>query len=733
MNQYSKTIKIILSVIFILLLINNQAIAREGDLIKGDIEYAAGSKYGIGNGFSFKFDRKNVPSVCYYDHNRNVIKYAHVSKGRWNIETVSASGEKKEGMISSLAFDKANNPHIAFYGADNALKIAVKKKRWHIENVDTTKGSGLYCSMVITPGGDPVITYQSSAGTMIAGKTAGKWINEKIDQSGGKTKVLQDGDGKILVYYAGYSEDAPQKEPEDKKADSTGKKEKEEVKSGPAKPITGQPILKHAVKQAGEWKISSISNSKGLTDFDVALDKNDSPTITYIRDKKIKIYRETLPGSAIWKEYQVGSEDCFRLSVAIKKNNMPSITYIADKKEELKFARFDGTKWDVKMVASAKKGYSFLECQIIEDKKDRDLIVLYDSDSLHLLLKRGEGWGLGRIDGKSKTGGYINLGVGSDGNPQVCYYDYTKKELHYTKEEKNQWETEVIDSTGDVGQFASMTLDNKNRPHVAYYDAMRGDLKYAWKRGKYWRWERVDHGKDTGVNISISMLRNKIPCIAYKNKTSRYLKFAYKRGKKWHRERVVKLGEYGGENVLLISPSGEIKVVYIDGYKAKKAARGESPVKNFIRIATRVDNNKWAIQELVGPNAAGIRNSGLSGDVNKSGDVAVSYIDRDGKLSLIRTEKGEWMMETFDHICWENTSIRFQKDGTLGILFLAGKTRKEAGLKMVSYKDGNWKEYRVEFPSNKVRFLSLASSPDERLRFACLDFYDYILMYFTEK
>lgn len=684
--------------------------ARQGEVIRGDIQTVEGSKYGIGTGFSFMFDRKNVPSVSYYDSNRKILKYAFVHKGRWIVETVTGTGFSEKGLVSCLAYDSGNNPYIAFYGSDETLKLAARKgKEWAVENVDAEKGSGLYCSLTVTPGGDPVISYQGREGTMFARKLAGSWAKEKIDESGGKTEVFVDSDSKIQIYYMGA-----------------------ETKGTGGGDTEGNLLLKSASRIDTGWKISSIINSGGLTDFDVAFDLKGSPTITYIKDKKIRIYRETLPGSAVWKEDQVGSEDCYKLSVDIKKNGLPSITYVADKREELKYAGFDGTKWSVSTVASAKKGYSFVECQIVRDKGDRDLIVLYDSDSLHLFLRRGEGWGLGRIDGKNKTGGFLNLLLGTDDKPMTCCYDYTKTELHFAQQENGKWPTVVVDSTGDVGQYAGMALDGAKNPHIAYYDSTRGDLKYAWKAGEYWKWERIDHGKDTGLDISISVGKDNVPCIAYRCKTTGYLKFAFKKGNKWERERVVKLGKYGGKSVVLASPSGEIRIVYIDGFVNEKASGKESPVKNFVRLATRVDKDKWDIQELIGPEAVSIAQPGLSGDISENGDIAICYADREGKLSIIRTEKGNWLMEKFDDTCWENTSVKFRKDGSLGILFLSGKVRNDAVLKYVTHSNGDWKTYRVDFPTNNIRFLALAEAADGLLRFACQDYYNSMVLYFQE-
>lgn len=713
MNRLNKTTLLSALFIFTAFMLIFAAPAKAAGTIDGKIEYVEGSRFGIGDGFSFQFNRKAAPAVAYYDRNGSVLKYAHVSKRKWQVEVVSLAGFSETGLYSSLCFDKGNNPHIAFMAADRKLKLASKKDgKWTVEEVDSQARSGFYCSMTITPGGDPIISYQSSEGTMFARKLAGAWTREKVEPPGGKTSIFLDEAGNPCVYFMG--------------------RETESRDAVAAVPADGDYILKKAVQSGGKWSSTSIPNSRGCVDFSVCLDKKGSPTITYIREKKIRIYRETVPGSGVWKEYQVGTEDCIKLSAAVKKNGFPSIAYIADKSQDLKIARFDGAGWEVKLAASAKKGYDFKQCQVVEDGKDRDLVVLFDGDSLNVLLQKGEGWGLGRIDGKIQTGGYINLQVDENNAPHVCFYDFTRKELHYAFREAGKWALETVDNTGDVGQYARMVLAPGNSPIITYYDATRGDLKFAWKTGRFWKWERVDHQGDTGVNISLFADGQGAPHITYKNKDNWYLKYAFKRGRKWIRERVVKLGEYGYGGQALVAPDGTIRVIYMDGYKAKKEKEGESPVKTFVRMATRKGPDKWLIEELAGPYAVSVTQKEMSADMDEKGEMAVTYLDRDDKLTVLRTVEGQWQMESFQNVCWPPMSARFQKDGSLEVLYLEGKSLPDARIRMARLKDNKWSIFNVMLPGRKIKYLSLASSSDGLLRLAYGDLTDFMATFFEQ-
>lgn len=706
----SKSFKIIILLLFLSFVFTAGSERALASKIQGSVSFVEDTLFGIGDGFHFQFDRKGVPSVSYYDRNRNQLRFARVSKGKWITETAAPAGYAEKGYVTSLAFDGFNNPYIAFYGVKGNLQLAVKRdNKWIIEDIDEDKGSGTFCSLALTAGGDPAVAYQGPEGTMYARRLVGSWYKEKIDSSGGKTKLFINREGDIAVYYKGFekSEETP----------SNG----------------GEALLIRADKKDSSWNLNPFPDSQGCSDFDVEIDQSGSPVISYIRDKKIQIYRETIPGSSIWKEYQVGTEDSYALSLSLKMNGFPSIVYISDKGQDMKVARFNGTDWDVRQAASARAGYSFERCQIVQDKKDQDLIILYDGDAMNVFLQKDQGWGLGRVDGRSRRGGYINLLLDKKGIPYLSYYDFTNKELYFASKINGVWQPEIVDRTGDVGRYASAAVDSKGNPFIAYYDALRGDLKYAWKEGKYWKWERVNNDGDTGVNCSLQIDSSDNPHIAYRSVSGRALLYSYKKGNKWIAEEVSRLGEYAQEAVLLIDSRQRVRIVYVDGHKVDKPAPGESPVKNSIRLATRVSDNKWYIEELTGPYAAEIEKTGLSAHMNPNNEIAVSYLDREGRLTVLRSKDEVWEMDTFNAMCLPSTSIKYQKDETLAVVYLEGKSVSSAVPYAAILRNGQWEISQIDIPDAQMGEVSIASSPDGLIRFAYSDLIRNSAAYFTQK
>jgi hypothetical protein len=295
------------------------------------------------------------------------------------------------------------------------------------------------------------------------------------------------------------------------------------------------------------------------------------------------------------------------------------------------------------------------------------------------------------------------------------------------------WRITVVDNTGDVGKFASMAQGAGNDIHIAYYDATKGDLKYAVGSDNKWKWDRVDYTGDTGINTSITADKSGSPHIVYKDKTKSLLRHAQRSGTKWRTSVISKLGEYGEGAVALATPDDQIKVIYVDGEKIANPPAGESPVRTYIRMATLGKDGKWTVEELAGPFAASIDQNGLSADVSKNGEFAVSYFDRDGHLTVLRTENGTWHMERFGDLCWDSTSTRFQKDGSLKILYLSGKLKENANLRLASFEQGKWKISDIDTAEKKIRYISLASSGDNLVRFALGDLFNHTASFFEQR
>ncbi|MFP4497354.1 MAG: hypothetical protein ACLFQV_04015 [Vulcanimicrobiota bacterium] len=657
--------------------------------------------------FSFNFSPRGIPAIAYYNLTTKKLVFAKIEKGKWIFENVAPVGVSRHGLTCSLQFDEAETPYITFYSEDENLKLARKiGEEWIIEEVDNTRNSGHFNNLFVKDDKNIYISYQAPGGTMLARKNQLNWEKSKVDKPGKKSRVHTAENGEISVFYQVADENNP-----------------------------GMLQLNRGIFQNGEWFKNRVNQSDNCIDFDIALDKKDTPLISYICDNDIYVFKETLPGSGIWNEEKVSGEKAEQVSIASFKNGFPIISYVTGNKKELKVAVYDGANWDNKAVATSRFKYLFNMSRVAVNRNDVPLIVLHDNESLNVLVQKDKTWNIGWIDGTERLGGYLNYIVRPSGLNMASYYNFTRRQLHFAFYRNNKWEVDIVDSLGNVGADCSLAVDGESIPSIAYYDKSNGDLKFAWKKDEYWRWERVDFNFNTGAFPSLSFDRQSIPHISYYNFTTSFLKYAQKIDGKWKRDRIVKLGDYGGESILMLKPGGEIFVVYTDGKKVQNPEKDESPVMTYIKLAKKTGGD-WKRNILAGPYAVDINNSGLSGDISGKGEIAIAYIDRESNLQVAvgdSIDPEQWKIFKVASNCWGDTSVRFLSDNNLSVLYLTGKNRDSAKLYLAGFNGKDWAVTPVETGNHKPENFHLGGMIKNKINFAFQDREDSVVYEFRQK
>ncbi len=635
--------------------------------IQGKIERVEGRPLGIASHFSFSFSRKGVPAVTYYDLDEKAIKFATVKGGVWKITSISPIDKINENFYCTIIFQK-QKPYILYFKKPHTLSLAYNtNKEWIKEDVCKSDNLKPYIDGT-TWKGTLFITYCIGDEIYIAQKDQG-WTQKSTKEKGISPKIFISESGRISLFY-----------------------------------ISKSHQLMRSYKVGESWKSSPIPNSKGTLSFSLASKQGKSPTIACLKKNGIYVYDETVPNSGIWKEENVSKEEatCVSISQILGENY---IAYIGKQGKELFIAQKKGLSWNKKKVATTLKDFKFEDCFITSDSKGRKVLVFHDGNLLNVLVEYPEGFRLGIIDGRSMVGGYVNTIVTPQGTPFMCYYDYTHRELHFAYREGKKWKIEIVDTLEDVGRYASLGVDPSGNPKISYYDASLGDLKFAWKSNGTWKWDRIDYNGDVGLFTSIKIDKKGIPHISYFNKTTRYIKYAtYKKGKGWKRERVAKVGRYGKESVLLLKGNTPI-IVFTDGYKKKSPKKGESPVKNYIKIARRISPNHWKIEMIEGPYAADIKDAGLDGDISSDGTIAISYIDREGALQVLYGTFGKWKKEKIDDACWSPTHIKFNSKGEIIVIYKKGKDEGKAKM-YISIKKKDWVKSEISLKKIVPDFFS---------------------------
>ena len=353
----------------------------------------------------------SVPAFC------SVLGPDPKDLGTWLIETVDSEGDV--GLGSSLVLDSMDIPHIGYNDWTNQdLKYANSSAGpWQFEIVDHL-GDVRNPSMVLDGNGNQHFSYHDYSNRTLkyAKRTGSEWHTETIDSVddvvGQCSAIALDGLDNPLIAYMSHN-----------KSVST-------------------IYLKYAWWDGTSWAVEAVDSAYVfVTDVSMALDTAGYPHIAYMVSLPQfgRGLRHAWLGLAGWDtEVVVDSESPGYVSIAIDGNDYVHVSYIDMDSLELKYARWNGFSWNIKVI---------------------------DSD--------------GNIVGGS------TIALDSNGNPHIGYMDATNVDLKYAWWDGGKWNIEVVDFEGDVGVLPSMAIDSTDRPHISYYDLSNGDLKYAKKETWY--------------------------------------------------------------------------------------------------------------------------------------------------------------------------------------------------------------------------------------------------------
>ncbi|MBI2560020.1 MAG: hypothetical protein HYW14_02675 [Planctomycetes bacterium] len=262
----------------------------------------------------------------------------------------------------------------------------------------------------------------------------------------------------------------------------------------------------------------------GWSGWNVDCDGTDDCTITMDSDKMVTATFECLPpcpGTCDWQTETVDSNGHVGryTSLAYDSSGNPAISYYEDKSGDtngnLRFARFNGTSWDIETVDYAS-------------------------------------W---------NVGGYTSLAFDSSGNPGISYFSddlqTPNPSLRYAHFNGSSWDIETVD-TGEVGKFTSLAFDASDNPAISYYDASPNALKYAHFNGSSWNITTVDSNVLYG-NTSLAFDPSSgNPAIAYSGG-----KYAHFNGSSWDKTNV---GTTGWDVSLAFDSSGNPGISYIGSW-----------------------------------------------------------------------------------------------------------------------------------------------------------------------
>ncbi len=212
--------------------------------------------------------------------------------------------------------------------------------------------------------------------------------------------------------------------------------------------VTAEWSIRFTCRTDSGWGASRFVDSVTWTVWNpnfhfhsLALANDDTPHISYyrgIQDSTARLHHATLVGGTWVKTPVDGQGTGSYSSLALDSQNHPHISYHDHMNGDLKYARWDGSQWQVETVESS-----------------------------------------------GIVGRFTSLVVDQDDHPHISYIDVTNRHLKYAFWDGSQWNIEAIDDSGNVWRYTSLAMDDSGFVHISYValEENKLGLMYATNSG----------------------------------------------------------------------------------------------------------------------------------------------------------------------------------------------------------------------------------------------------------
>lgn len=283
--------------------------------------------------------------------------------------------------------------------------------------------------------------------------------------------------------------------------------------------------------------------------------------------------------------------------------------------ERLKYARFNGTSWDIEIIDAASNVGDYNSLAVVNGQPaisytEVSLIPPFNDTKLKYARFNGTTWDIEIVDAQGNVGFYNSLKE-VNGQPAISYWDGTNNDLKFAKFNGTTWDIEIVDAIGGID--CSLTIV-AGQPAISYLAG--GDLKYARYNGTSWDIQTIDEPATNAIDFQYTSLAvvNGQPAVCYQVNDffafpEETLKLARYNGTSWEIETVINDFEVGS------FPS----LVEVGGQPAISYAR---PFFGDQLSYARYNGSAWEIQNVPGTGTAIYTSLAV---VN--GKPAVSYAD----------------------------------------------------------------------------------------------------------
>lgn len=356
-----------------------------------------------------------------------------------------------------------------------------------------------------------------------------------------------------------------------------------------------------AVRQI--WVVTTVGNAGRCFDegASLALDDQDVPSISFLNFSQTPGQIGGLTyahlGTDGWVTQVVDPGDAHgrHSSLALDSQQRPHISYRDGEAQELKYAFWDGSQWQVESV-----GLQGWNSALALDAQDRPHIAyLGSSQQPSYAVRADAGWKTEAIEPVFTSNG-IALALDTNGQAHVTYKARTN--LEYAVRDSTGWITETVHAGvsdiiyGTVGAYSTLALDEQDDPHLAYSryyqpfmgDLQPGDLYYAIKPAATWLTQTVSPIGNTGIFASLVLDDQGMPHISYwdsiePDKTLRYTAWD---GATWVNHVVDGPVALEGPTSLKLDSAGRPHIAYCTGSEVRYARTVEVDFQSRLPLLT---------------------------------------------------------------------------------------------------------------------------------------------------
>lgn len=365
-------------------------------------------------------------------------------------------------MFEGRIFQKArtNGLALALFALLGTIPASLHAQGWTWQT-ETVDKSGKFTSLAVDDDGNLHLSYADGYGSIKYGFRAAataKWFSMTVDAGDAYTDLAIDHQGRPHLCYAFR-------------------------------------VVKYASFSDSKWLIQPIAPGTGEVSFScaVALLPDGTPIVSWYKTRNVdNSYYDHLKCAILQDDVWLVRTVDFDLqtgkwhSLTIDAQGVPRMSYDAFVKGDLRYAQWDGKKWQVQVVDARPRSGDVQNLgmgnSIVVDPQGQVEISYQDSMALKFAKSKGNRWMVETVDSATGLGSWVgwrtSLALDRQGFPHISYEDAGS--LKHAYWDGHRWNTRVVAARGSDGyRYSSLAIDKQDNIYIAYRDPVDGSLKVA--------------------------------------------------------------------------------------------------------------------------------------------------------------------------------------------------------------------------------------------------------------